>query len=336
MKNSSSAASPQRGKNTSSQSATGKQGGKGVATGNDTNQKGVLQYALIWLTVTILLFIGGNLMKPQTIDGLRNLLNQTRPKGWSKKKINFLWFKRLIIKHVYIPFNLNKVLDASKATGALFNMERMNKFQYRNFLYMLMAMPTPENVITGIIGTIAVANRAIRTKEIIDACAVSTWVIILPADIITYRAHLATFETAIGAPKKAAWKIVIKDLKILLSAFQLAANADQPNAISILESGSFKIKQTGGNKVQTFQLTDGAASGTVNLIGQSGGKKKTCHDWFISFDDGLTWTRLQPTINSETLAIGLMVGKTVWFAHQIIDKNGVVAGSYAKKSIVVK
>src|ERR1035437_7799638 len=223
MKNSSSAASPQKG-NPGSQSAMGNQGGKGVATGNDTNQKGVFQYALIRLLVAKLLFIAGRFMKAQQVQALQHLVNQTRPKGWTKEKFSFSWFKNLLIKHVYSPFNLNKVLDASKATGALFNMQRMNKFQYRNFLYMLMAMPTPENVITGIIGKIAVANRAIRTKEIIDACAVSTWVIILPADILIYRGHLAAFEVAIGAPKKAAWKIVYKDEKTLLSAFQLAAN----------------------------------------------------------------------------------------------------------------
>jgi len=45
---------------------------------------------------------------------------------------------------------------------------------------------------------------------------------------------------------------------------------------------------------------------------------------------------LESTINLETLAIGLVVGSTVWFGHQIIDKNGIVALSYAMKSIVVK
>jgi hypothetical protein len=337
MSNSKNETSPEKGNQVSSSAANGKREGKSVAQSNAANHKGVFQYGLLWLFVSVLLFIGRNFMKTRTVYALRNILNESRPKGWTKERISFLWFKKLIVKNVYIPFNLNRVLDASKATGALFSMARMNKFQYRNFVYMLMAMPTPENVITGIIGKIAVANRAIRAKEIIDACAVSTWVTILPADIVIYRGHLATFVAAIDAPKKAAWKIVMKDLKILLSAFQLAANNDQPNAISILESGSFKIKQVGGKKSQVFDLTDGAASGTVNLIGEAGNpKKKHLHDWFISLDGGLTWTRLQPTINSETLAIDLPVGKDVWFAHQIIDKNGIVPLSYAKKNIIVK
>ena len=323
MKNSSSAASPQRG-NTSSQSATGKKGGKGVATSNDTNQKGVFQYALIRLMVTLLLYVAGKFMKAQQVHALQHLVNQTRPKGWTKEKFSFSWFKNFLNKHAYIPFNLNKVLDASKATGALFNMERMNKFQYRNFVYMLL-MPTPENVIIGIIGKILTPNRAIRAKEIIDACAVSTWVIILPADIIIYRGHLTTFENAIGAPKKAAWKIVVKDQKILLSAFQLAANNDQPNAISILESGSFKIKSVGKKQRQVFGLMNGVDPGTVDLIGNTV-KGRCLHDWWISYDIGITYTRMAPTLDSKTQKTGLTVGKVIYFQHQLIvpkaENNG--------------
>ena len=214
-----------------------------------------------------------------------------------------------------------------------------NGFVYEgeNGVVILMAAPTPENVITGIIGKIKKADRYDRALEIINACAISTYVTIAPADITLYRGHLTTFN-AVGTPaqKSARWAIVYDDLKILLSTFQLAATANQPNAIVILESGAFKIKNIGGNSKRQFNLFDGAESGTVRLEGQAGGKKKHLHDWFISYDLGVTWTRLQPTISGETLAIGLTVGKTVWFGHQIIDKNGIVDGSYDKKSIVVK
>jgi hypothetical protein len=327
MKNSSSSVSPPRGK-PGSQSAAGKQGGKGVATGNDANQKGVIQYALIWLLVTLLLFMGKNFMKKRTIDALRNILNVTRPKGWTKRKVSFSWIKNLIIRNVYIPFNLSKIFDESKATGALFSMERMNKFQYCNFVYMLMAMPTPENVITGIIGAILVPNRAIRAKEIIDACAVSTFVTIPVATIVLYRGHLATFESAIDAPKKAAWKIVYNDLKALLATFQTAANNDQPNAISILESGSFRIKGISKRQRQVFGVSNGVASGTVDLIGNTVKKGRCLHDWWISHDNGVTWTRMAPTLDSKTQAIGLTVGANVGFRHQLIvakaENNGPV------------
>jgi hypothetical protein len=326
MSSSRNVASPEKGNQNGSKAANGRKNvGKGAATSNGANKKGVLKYFCLRLLVGLVMFLGGKLMSRLTKKGLRNMLNDSRPVAWTNEKISFSWFKKLIINVVYLPFNLNKVLDESKATGALFDMKRMNRIQYRNFLYMLMAVPTPENVITGIIGKIAVANRAIRAKEIIDACAVSTWVTIAPADILIYRGHLAAFETAIDAPKKAAWKIVMKDLKILLSTFQLAANNDQPNAISILESGSFKIKGIGKKQRQVFGLKNGIDPGTIDLTGNTT-KGRCLHDWWISLDNGLTWTRMAPTLDSTTQETGLKVGANVGFRHQLItpkpENNG--------------
>ena len=327
MSNSKNVASPEkRGNQNGSKAANGRKNtGKGAATSNGANKKGVVKYFFLRLLVGLVLLLGGKLMNRLTKKGLRNILNDSRPISWTNEKISFSWFKNIFIKNVYVPLNINKIFDESKATGALFNMKRMNKFQYRNFIWMLMAMPTPENVITGIIGTILTPNRAIRAKEIIDACAVSTWVIILPADIIIYRGHLTTFENAIGAPKKAAWKIVVKDQKILLSAFQLAANNDQPNAISILESGSFKIKQVGKKQRQVFGLMNGVDPGMVDLVGNTT-KGRCLHDWWISYDLGITYTRMAPTLDSKTQKTGLTVGKVIYFQHQLIvpkaENNG--------------
>src|ERR1035437_1762619 len=148
MSNSRNVASPEkRGNQNGSKAANGKKNvGNGAATSNGANKKGVISYFLLRLFVGLVMFLGGKLMSRLTKKGLRNMLNDSRPASWTSEKISFSWFKNLFIKNVYIPFNLNKVLDESKATGALFNMERMNKFQYRNFVYMLL-MPTPENVI---------------------------------------------------------------------------------------------------------------------------------------------------------------------------------------------
>src|ERR1035437_1219807 len=303
------------------------------------NLKNVLQMlksiVLVWL-ITLLLFVAGDGLSNKLNGYLRKFRNELRGKNKTKRKSFLSKVSNFFTKRVSLTREAVSDYWARGKKGAMFNRDEMGKEGFFNFGFIMMAAPTPENVIIGIIGKIAVANRAIRAKEIIDACASSTLCTIPPADIVIYRGHYDTFVAAIDAPKKAAWKIVVKDQKILLAAFQLKANSDQPNAISILESGSFKIKNVGGGTKQTFQLFDGAASGTVSLIGQSGGKKKHLHDWFISLDKGLTWTRLQPTINSETLATGLTVGMDVWFAHQLIDKNGIVPLSYAKKNIIVK
>ncbi len=187
--------------------------------------------------------------------------------------------------------------------------------------FVMMAVPTPENVITGIIGKIKTVNRGTRAKEIIDACALSTTPAVLPATIVTYRAHLATFTAAVGAAKKAAWKTVYNDLKALLFAFQIAGNADQPNCITILEGGKFRIKGVSSRQKQVFELKHGVDSGTIDLIGDTI-KKRCLHDWWISHDLGLTYVRLDPTNESETQVTGLTKGLTIYFRHQYITPRG--------------
>ena len=189
-------------------------------------------------------------------------------------------------------------------------------------LFVLMSMPTPENIITGIIGKIKAVDQPIRSKEIIDACALSTNPAILPATIIIYRAHLATFNALFGAPRKAAWKIVYKDLKALLYAFQLAANNDQPNAITILESGKFRIKGVSSKQRQVFSLANGVDSGTLELTGNMPLKGICLHDWWISYDLGLTYVRLEPTLESTTEVTGLTKGKEIFIRHQFITRRG--------------
>ena len=213
------------------------------------------------------------------------------------------------------------VLNVQKGILVLLGKRTVKTSRYGT-RFVMMAVPTPENVITGIIGKIKTVNRGTRAKEIIDACALSTTPAILPATIVTYRAHLATFTAAVGAAKKAAWKIVYNDLKALLFAFQVAGNADQPNCITILEGGKFRIKGVGSKQKQVFGLTNGVDSGTVDLIGNTINKGARLHDWWISLDLGVTWTRMDPTLDSFCSMTDLTVGATVGFGHQLIVGKG--------------
>ncbi|MEI6815310.1 MAG: hypothetical protein WCL14_01775 [Bacteroidota bacterium] len=183
----------------------------------------------------------------------------------------------------------------------------------------LLAVPTPENVITGLLGIPkAMKSRDERAKEIIDACATNSWETILPANTILYRANLALFTAApTAAARKATWKVVYLNMKTLLSVFQLGANANQPNAILILESGTFKIKGVSKRQKQVFTVSNTEVSGTILMVGPAG-SRNSCHDWHISIDGGLTYKREQPTKDSDTSAVGLVVGMKVYFRHQLI------------------
>jgi hypothetical protein len=291
---------------------------------------------LVWL-ITLLLFVAGDGLSNKLKGNLRKFRNELRGKGKTKKESFLSKAISFFMKRVTLTGAALSDFWARGKEGAFFNREDMGKAGLNNFAFILMAIPTPENRIIGILGKIpALGLRGAWAKEYIDACAVSTLVTVPPATIVDIRLILTNFNAAIDAPKKALWETLLLALQSLLADFQGIANLDRPNSISILESGNFKIKGKGGNKAKTFNLFAGAESGTVRLEGQAGGKKKTAHDWQMSLDNGVTWIRLLPTLSSETLVSGLEVGKLVWFAHQIIDKNGIVDGSYAKKSVIVQ
>jgi hypothetical protein len=297
----------------------------------------MIKCTFLVMLISLFLFVAKNDASNKLINFLQAYRNTLRGKNKTIKKSFFARGIRFFMNRVTLTRAAVSDYWARGKEGAFFNRDEMGSEGFNNFAVIMMATPTPENAIIGILGDIPVMGlRWQWAKDFIDPCAISTWVAIDPLVITADRLLLSAFNTAIGSNKKAKWVPLYAALQSLLADFQGIANTDKPNAIVILESGNFKIKGMGGKKPQVFNLFDGAASGTVRLVGEAGGKKKTCHDWFISFDKGMTWTRLQPTINSETLATGLPVGETIWFAHQIINKNGVVADSYNKKSIVVK
>jgi hypothetical protein len=298
----------------------------------------MIKCTFLVLLITLFLFVAKDDPSSKLINYLRAYRNTLTGKNRTKRKSFLSKGIRFFSSRVKLTRVAVSDYWARGKEGAFFNRDEMGKAGFNNFAVILMATPTPENSIIGILGTPPVMGlRWQWAKDFIDACAVSTWVTIDPIVITADRVLLSAFNTAIGENKKAKWVPLYASLQALLSDFQGIANLDKPNAIVILQSGNFKIKGMGGKKPQTFQLMDGAVSGTVNLIGPAGPrKKKHLHDWFISYDLGNTWERIQPTINAETSFDGLPVGKVIWFAHQIIDANGVIAGSYDKKSIVVK
>ena len=291
---------------------------------------------LVYL-ITLFLFVAKDDASSKLINYLRAYRNSLTGKNRTKRINFFSKGIRFFIKRVKLTQVAVSDFWARGREGAFFNRDEMGGEGYSNFGFILMAVPTPENKIIGILGKIpAMSARGAWVKVYFDACATSALVTVNPLVIAADRLILTNFNAATDAPKKALWETLLLALQSLLADFQGIANLDRPNSISILESGNFKIKGKGGNKEKTFNLYAGAESGSVRLEGQVIKKGRIAHDWQVSYDNGMTWIRLLPTINSETLVSGLKVGETVWFAHQLVDKNGVVDGSYSKKSIVIQ
>ena len=115
--------------------------------------------------------------------------------------------------------------------------------------------------------------------------------------------------------------------------FQNAMNLDKPNAITICQSANLHVKGVGGGHTEIFRAEPGVVSGTIQLYAPGGGPN-TAHDWWYS-KDNITWVRLKPTINNETLVIGLTPKDDAYFKHERILANGLFPMDGVIHTIVV-
>jgi len=295
--------------------------GKNSSKKVSSSSKGILQYLLLWLMVKIHLHYSGHGLSQKTINELKMSVLQRKPDLF-KKGIFFRRIKYVFINKVVIDFSRKEALfRGSLKSGYIFSTERFGKREYRNFAYLMFAMPKPENMIIGILGPIPkMGLRAEWAKQFIDKCESSTWVSIPAGQISDDRDLWTTFNDAKDSAKKAAWIPLLNALNALLGDFMEVTYTDHPNSIVILESGNFKIKQMGGRTSQVFNVFNTESSGTVRLVGTVT-IKRSCHDWFISIN-GVDFIRLQPSISSEIFISGLTPGQKRWFRHQLITKDG--------------
>lgn len=177
-------------------------------------------------------------------------------------------------------------------------------------------------------------KQAEHAGKVIDASKASTYVKVPPANIDTANEALATFRNAATpAARNAALRPLRQSLQAIMFLFQTAANADPANAISIVESGGFKVKAIALNQKHSFELSYGVNSGTINLDAEGAGQH-ACHDWRYSAD-GKTFAHMAPTVNAHTHIDGLTPGQYAYFTHEVVTKDG-GQGVSQVESIMVK
>jgi len=116
--------------------------------------------------------------------------------------------------------------------------------------------------------------------------------------------------------------IVVEDLKLLAAYVQSVANADPPNAISIIESAGMSVqKPKMTTPKQDLALKPGKVSGTVDVFAKAHGPR-TAYEWQWSAD-GKTWTSLSTTVRANTSITGLVPGTTIFVRHAVITSAGV-------------
>ena len=172
-----------------------------------------------------------------------------------------------------------------------------------------------------------------HAKDVIAASKASTYGKVPPANFSAADEALAAFENAAApAARTAALRPLRQALQGIMFYFQSAANADPANAIVIVESGGFKVKQFVPRQKGDFTLSNGVNSGTIDLEAEGAGPH-TCHDWMYSAD-GITFTRLPPTINAHTQMTGLTPGQWAYFTHEVVTHEGGQGVSQVEKIMV--
>ncbi len=182
---------------------------------------------------------------------------------------------------------------------------------------VLMSMPTPIHAVTAVLDMPTDYNgRKDRAAEIIAKCTDNHYVTIAPDVIDAAEVKLATYVAATtAAEKNAAYPPVHNACKSLMSMFQNAANDDIANAIVIIESGSFKVKNIVINQKHEFAAANGLTSGDITITAE-GGPVGSVHNWNYSHD-GVTWIKMDGTHYAHTHKDGFTPGSTAYFTHNL-------------------
>jgi len=201
-----------------------------------------------------------------------------------------------------------------------------------------MALPLASRVILAVMKLPrSYADRAITARAITNACNLNPLIVIPPLTIAAYLGAIdvldadqtATKTRTIGtaSTRNAQWIIVYNNLKALMAVAQAGANANQSQAIVIIESGLFKVKQASARKAKIFTAVNSGISGKANLSAPGGGRDAT-HEWQMSMD-GISYTDLPNTRLSKTVVTGLKPVSVVWFRHRTVVGNVISVWEYS-------
>ncbi len=176
--------------------------------------------------------------------------------------------------------------------------------------------------------------QAEHAGKVISASKGSTYVTVPPSNLTAADEALTSFQkAATPAARNAALRPLRQALQGIMFYFQQAANTDPANAVSIVESGGFKVKNFVPRQKGDFEVSNGINSGTVNLEAAGAGSY-ACHDWRYSAD-GKNFVHLAPTMSAHTHVDGLTPGQYAYFTHEVVTKEG-GQGVSQVESIMVK
>jgi hypothetical protein len=119
--------------------------------------------------------------------------------------------------------------------------------------------------------------------------------------------------------KQAALVALLQQLRTYV---QTVADADADNSANIIQSAGFAVKKIAVHKPRTFEVVQGAVSGSAKIVCPTAGHRAS-YDWEYSTDGGKTWIALPSTLQAKTSITGVAQGSTVMVRFRAVTKAGV-------------
>lgn len=109
-------------------------------------------------------------------------------------------------------------------------------------------------------------------------------------------------------------KMIIRDLG---GSVQAMANADLPNATTIITDANFDVKGSGGNQKLTNSISDGPVSGSVTVSAAGDGP----HLWRVA-KDNVNFTIIAASTKAIINLYGFPVKETIYIQNGKINDDG--------------
>ncbi len=124
-----------------------------------------------------------------------------------------------------------------------------------------------------------------------------------------------------ASPMHAAVKALMIQMKQLQSYVETTANADEANAIAIIESAGMSVRKTTTHKPKVFTAVNGTAPGSVLLNTKSQPRSVYIYQMTTDPSTATSWVTISTSQVVKYIKTGLTSGTKYYFRVAVITKS---------------